>query len=66
MPTTSYGFDLVIGDEAGLDDIPVCCGNDMTGSTDGHGGLDYLCGTCETTVTVSPNGLVFDITSPDD
>lgn len=63
MPTTSYGYELTPGDDAGLDDIPVCCGDDMTGTDTGIGGRDYNCRTCGAVVAIAPNGLVFDITA---
>jgi hypothetical protein len=60
-PTTSYGYELEIGDDAGLDDTPVCCGKDMTGKKTAQGGIDYKCGNCLTTVDIGRNGLVDDI-----
>ncbi len=51
MPTTSYGYELTIGDHTDCDDIPVCCDNDMSGQ-DNDGG---------TALTIAPSGLVSDI-----
>ncbi|MCX4704395.1 hypothetical protein [Streptomyces sp. NBC_01373] len=61
IPTTSYGYELEIADDAGLDDIPVCCGNDMNGTEIPEGGIDYRCGTCGTELDIDAGGLVFDI-----
>ncbi len=60
-PTTSYGYELSIGDDTDRDDIPVCCGDDMTPEDNERGYRAYTCGDCDTVVTISPNGLVFDI-----
>ncbi|MFE0845241.1 hypothetical protein [Streptomyces rochei] len=60
-PTTSYGYELSIGDEADRDDIPVCCGDDMAGKDTLRGGRDYTCGTCKTVLLIAANGLVSDI-----
>ena len=62
MPTTSYGYELSPGDDADLDDIPVCCGNGMTAKDTNDGGRKYTCGNCKTVVTIAASGLVFDIT----
>ncbi|MFG6294381.1 hypothetical protein ACIO5Z_14620 [Streptomyces rochei] len=62
MPTTSYGYELAIGDDTDRDDVPVCdCGEDMTGKDAAHGRREYSCD-CGVTVTIAPSGLVFDIT----
>ncbi|MFF0588455.1 hypothetical protein ACFYWD_21060 [Streptomyces sp. NPDC003781] len=61
MPTTSYGYELSIGADTDRDDIPVCCGEDMTGKDRDRGYRDYTCD-CGATVTIAPSGLVFDIT----
>lgn len=61
MPTTSYGYDLEIADDAGLDDIPACCGDDMTGKAASGGGIDYQCRHCGTQLDIDPGGLVDDI-----
>ncbi|MFD9276889.1 hypothetical protein ACFWD7_06300 [Streptomyces mirabilis] len=74
-PTTSYGYELEIADDAGHDDIPVCCGNDMTGkkvacicctnedtgeaATGAH--TVHTCGDCGTELEIDGVGLVFDI-----
>ncbi|MDT0608846.1 hypothetical protein [Streptomyces lancefieldiae] len=61
MPTTSYGYELTIGDDTDRDDVPICCGEDMTGKDAARGNREYSCG-CGTKVTIAPSGLVFDIT----
>ena len=63
MPSTSYGYELSVGDDAGLDDMPVCCSDDMTGRDTACGGRDYTCRTCTAVVAIAPNGLVSDITA---
>lgn len=60
-PTTSYGYELSIADDAGLDDVPVCCGDDMNGAKTSRGGIDYTCGRCGTVLEISKSGLVDDI-----
>lgn len=60
-PTTSYGYELDIAMETDLDDIPVCCGQDMTGENTECGGRDYTCPACGTVVSISASGLVDDI-----
>ncbi|RLU81975.1 hypothetical protein CTZ27_30895 [Streptomyces griseocarneus] len=62
-PTTSYGFELSIGDDTSLDDTPVCCDEDMTGEDTSHGYRDYTCHGCGTVLTLAPSGLVFDISN---
>lgn len=62
MPTTSYGHELEIGDDAGLNHNPVCCDDDMSSKTTSDGGRRYTCGDCNTVLTVSANGLVSYIT----
>ncbi len=63
-PTTSYGYELSIADDTDVDDIPVCCGNDMTGKPTDAGGREYTCGTCRTQVLIAASGLVDDIYEP--
>ena len=60
-PTTSYGYELDIADHTGLDDIPVCCDDDMIGTKTAEGGIDYRCGSCGTELDIDENGLVSDI-----
>lgn len=63
-PTTSYGYELSPGDEADLDDMPQCCGGDMTaGKPDEDGDRDYVCdgGGCGTKLTITGAGMVLDI-----
>ncbi|MFD5491583.1 hypothetical protein ACFWH4_01245 [Streptomyces sp. NPDC127091] len=60
-PTISYGYELEIADDAGLDDIPVCCDDDMTGKKTESGGIDYTCGGCGTVLEIGEGGLVSDI-----
>jgi hypothetical protein len=60
-PTTSYGYELQIADDAGIDDVPVCCDEDMTGKDTKSGGRDYTCSSCSTVVMIKANGLVDDI-----
>lgn len=60
-PTTSYGYELSIADDTDIDDVPVCCGDDMTGADTKRGGRDYTCGVCGTIVSISASGLVNDI-----
>jgi hypothetical protein len=60
-PTTSYGYELSIAADTDIDDVPVCCGDDMTGKDTERGGRDYTCGTCRTVVLISSSGLVDDI-----
>ena len=60
-PTTSYGHPLTIADDTDIDDIPVCCGEDMTGKDTKRGGRDYTCGNCRTAVSIAASGLVDDI-----
>lgn len=60
-PTTSYGYELSIGADTDIDDVPVCCGDDMTGKNTARGGRDYTCGDCGTVVAISASGLVSDI-----
>ncbi|MFG2352601.1 hypothetical protein [Streptomyces sp. NPDC048521] len=61
MPTTSYGYDLTIGDHTDRDDIPVCCDSDMTGQDKDGDYRRYTCGDCAAVVTIDPSGLVSDI-----
>lgn len=60
-PTTSYGYELEIADDAGHDDIPVCCGDDMTAKNLDDGGIEYTCAGCGTVLEIDELGLVFDI-----
>ncbi|MFI6984209.1 hypothetical protein ACIBSV_37200 [Embleya sp. NPDC050154] len=61
-PTTSYGFELTIGDEFDPADIPLCCDADMTGVDDDADHLTHRCGICDTTVMVTRSDeLIFDI-----
>lgn len=60
-PTTSYGYELTPGDDAGHDDVPICCNNDMPGGKTPDGGIDFTCGSCGTVVEIDESGLVFDI-----
>jgi hypothetical protein len=60
-PTTSYGYELEIADDAGHDDVPVCCGDDMNGEKTAEGGIDYTCGSCGTVLEIDELGLVSDI-----
>ncbi len=60
-PTTSYGHELSPGDDTDRDDVPVCCGEDMTGADTRRGGRDYTCGDCGTIVSIAASGLVKDI-----
>lgn len=60
-PTTSYGYELEIADDAGHDDIPVCCGDDMTGKNLDDGSIEYTCAGCGTVLEIDELGLVFDI-----
>lgn len=62
MPTTSYGHELSVADDAGREDTPTCCGDSMTAEDKDRGYRDYTCGGCGTVLTISPSGLVFDIT----
>jgi hypothetical protein len=62
-PTTSYGYELSIGDDTDHDDVPVCCGDEMTGKDAPRGGRSYTCGTCKTLVVIAASGLVSDITN---
>jgi hypothetical protein len=39
---------LKIADEAGLDDIRVCCDDDTAAKKLGNGGIEYTCGDCRT------------------
>jgi hypothetical protein len=61
IPTTSYGYELEIADDAGHDDIPVCCDEDMTGKPLGDGSVEHTCGSCGTVLEIDELGLVFDI-----
>jgi hypothetical protein len=60
-PTTSYGYELSIADDTDLDDVPVCCGDDMTGTDTEGGGREYTCRACPTVVLIAESGLVDDI-----
>ena len=60
-PTTSYGYELSIGAETDLEDVPRCCGSSMGGKETGRGGREYTCGSCGTAVLVAASGLVDDI-----
>ena len=60
-PTTSYGYELSPGDETDLDDIPVCCGSDMTGKKLDDGDIEHACENCGTVLEINENGLVWDI-----
>lgn len=60
MPTI-HGYELSPGDDLGRDTTPDCCDQEMAPKgADGKGYRDYKCD-CGTTLTVAPNGLVFDI-----
>lgn len=62
MEPSIPGMTLSIGDDLGTDVVPDCCNGPMTPkSPDPDGYRDHSCDTCGTTLTVSPNGLVFDI-----
>lgn len=63
-PTTRYGYELSIADDTDLNDIPVCCGDDMTGKDAEGGGREYTCGTCRTEVLIAASGLVDEIYEP--
>jgi hypothetical protein len=60
-PTTSYGYELSPGDDTDIDDVPVCCDEDMAGKDTERGGRDYTCGDCGTVVSIAASGLVSDI-----
>jgi hypothetical protein len=60
-PTTSYGYELSIADDTDIDDVPVCCGDDMPGKKLDDGGIEYTCGSCGTVLEIDELGLVFDI-----
>ncbi len=61
-PTTSYGYELGIADEVDLNDVPRCCGDDMTATEAGDGYRDWTCGGCGTVVTVDQEAeMVSDI-----
>jgi hypothetical protein len=61
-PTTSYGFELTIGDEFDPDDVPLCCDLDMTAIDGDRAYLTRRCGICETTLMVTRGDeLIFDI-----
>ncbi|MFI9598912.1 hypothetical protein ACIHCX_03355 [Streptomyces sp. NPDC052043] len=60
-PTTSYGSELEIGDDAGHDDTPVCCDADMTPKPCGDGSVEHTCGDCGTVLEIAPSGVVRDI-----
>jgi hypothetical protein len=61
-PTTSYGYELSIADEVDLDDVPRCCGDDMTGKDTEDNYRDWTCGCCGTVVTIDQEAeMVFDI-----
>lgn len=61
-PTTSYGYELCPGDEVDVDDVPRCCGDDMTSKDTGDGYRDWTCGDCGTVVTVDQEAeMVSDI-----
>lgn len=60
MPTV-HGMELEDGHDLGLDDIPQCCNNDMTGKDQPDGIREYACGSCRTELIVKANGLVLDI-----
>lgn len=61
IPTTSYGYELEIADDAGHNDTPVCCNRDMTGSKTAEGGVDFRCSRCRTVLEIDNSGLVADI-----
>ena len=60
-PTTSYGYELEIADDAGHDDIPVCHGDDMIPKRLDDGSVEHTCGSCGTVLEIDASGLVFDI-----
>jgi hypothetical protein len=61
-PTTSYGYELNIADEADRDDVPRCCGESMTGVDAGDSYRDWTCGGCGIVVTIDQEAeMVFDI-----
>ncbi|MCX4669974.1 hypothetical protein OG453_25345 [Streptomyces sp. NBC_01381] len=62
MPTVYGSYELSIADDLGLDTTPVCCGEETAAKDNELGYRDYTCGDCAGVVTVSPSGLVFDIT----
>lgn len=64
MPTTSYGYELAPGDDAGHENIPVCCDTDMNGKKTAQGGIDFTCRRCGTVLEVDEDGLVYDIHQP--
>jgi hypothetical protein len=59
-PTTSYGYELSIGSDTDINDVPVCC-DDMEGKDTESGGREYTCPDCSTVVSISSSGLVDDI-----
>jgi hypothetical protein len=59
-PTTSYGYELSIADDTDLDDVPICCGDDMIPKEVG-GGIEYSCPNCGTELDIDASGLVSDI-----
>ena len=63
-PATSYGYELAIAMETDLDDLPRCCGEDMTGEDAKSEGRDYTCADCGTVMSIAASGLVDDITEP--
>lgn len=60
-PTTSYGYELSIGAETDVDDVPNCCGNSMDSKETRNGGREYTCSACSTVVLIAASGLVDDI-----
>lgn len=60
-PTTSYGYPLQIASDAGLDDVPRCCRDSMTGKQLERGGIEYTCDGCHTVLELDEFGLVYDI-----
>lgn len=63
MPSV-HGLELSPGDELGTDIVPDCCDEEMAANDTADGYRYYMCGDCETVLTVLPvasNGIVFDI-----
>ena len=58
---TFFGMELSVGDELGLADIPLCCEDYMAAEDTDSGKRKYTCEECGTVLTVSANGLVFDL-----
>jgi tRNA(Ile2) C34 agmatinyltransferase TiaS len=59
---TIYGMELRPGDEISSDDVPTCCGADMTSKDTGDGYRDWTCSSCGIVVTIDEGAeMVFDI-----